>query len=304
VAGPEAKQPELPRTNVAGLAGVALLLALFVTAALVARRNLRLGRGDRPGGLRILVVGLLISFLGFGLLDKPRNVFDPQTLLATVCINLFFAAFIWATYLAVEPTIRRRWPERLTSWARLLGGRWRDPLVGRDLLIGVVASLGLALLFGLIAVSEGQSPYAGRLAPGGWATAGAVARSVGPGVLYPMMVLLLLGLARGLLRRPWAAVLAAFPVVTLLVGGAGSLLEGGVVAAVLVLLLLRYGLLSGIAAFTVAILFGQSVMTLHLTAWYADMSHAVLFTVLALAAWGLVAALGGARTTVRDRMAG
>src|SRR5206468_1319296 len=41
------------------------------------------------------------------------------------------------TYLAIEPAIRRRWPWRFTAWNRLLDGRLRDPMVGRDLLIGL-----------------------------------------------------------------------------------------------------------------------------------------------------------------------
>jgi hypothetical protein len=33
-------------------------------------------------------------------------------------------------------------PELLTSWTRLIAGNWRDPLVGRDVLIGVLAAAG------------------------------------------------------------------------------------------------------------------------------------------------------------------
>jgi hypothetical protein len=32
--------------------------------------------------------------------------------------------------------VRRRWPATLVSWSRLLAGRFRDPLVGRDVLAG------------------------------------------------------------------------------------------------------------------------------------------------------------------------
>ena len=47
-------------------------------------------------------------------------------------------------YLAIEPAIRRRWPWRITAWNRLLDGRLRDPMVGRDLLIGL--AFGAAVL--------------------------------------------------------------------------------------------------------------------------------------------------------------
>ncbi len=45
-------------------------------------------------------------------------------------------AFVWLAYIAIEPIVRRSWPELLFSWSRLLSGRFRDPLVGRDLLAG------------------------------------------------------------------------------------------------------------------------------------------------------------------------
>ena len=51
---------------------------------------------------------------------------------------LFGAALVWALYLAIEPYIRRHWPQAIISWSRLLAGRLRDPLLGRDLLIGVI----------------------------------------------------------------------------------------------------------------------------------------------------------------------
>ena len=42
-------------------------------------------------------------------------------------------------YLAIEPAIRRRFPEKIVSWTRLLSGNWRDPIVARDILAGIAA---------------------------------------------------------------------------------------------------------------------------------------------------------------------
>ena len=39
-------------------------------------------------------------------------------------------------YIACEPLIRRLWPETLIAWSRLLSGYWKNPLVGRNILIG------------------------------------------------------------------------------------------------------------------------------------------------------------------------
>ena len=53
---------------------------------------------------------------------------------------------VWLLYLAVEPFVRRRWPQTIVSWSRILGGKLRDPLVGGDILIGVAFGLFWALL--------------------------------------------------------------------------------------------------------------------------------------------------------------
>ena len=66
-------------------------------------------------------------------------------------------------YLALEPFVRRVWPRTLVSWSRVIGGRVRDPLVGRDVCIGVVASL-VCVFAVLIVVSVAemlQLPYKG-----------------------------------------------------------------------------------------------------------------------------------------------
>src|SRR5881628_3914691 len=49
-------------------------------------------------------------------------------------------------YLAIEPYARRLWPRMLVSWVRVLEGRFRDPLVGRDLLVGCAAGALAALV--------------------------------------------------------------------------------------------------------------------------------------------------------------
>jgi hypothetical protein len=62
-----------------------------------------------------------------------------------VCWTLFQAAFVWVLYIALEPFVRRRNPRLLITWTRLVSGEWRDPLVGRDVLVGCAAGLGMVL---------------------------------------------------------------------------------------------------------------------------------------------------------------
>src|SRR5207237_9972644 len=59
--------------------------------------------------------------------------------------QLLDAAILWLVYMALEPYVRRYSPDMLMSWNRLLSGRFRDPRVGRDILVGIAAGLAVVL---------------------------------------------------------------------------------------------------------------------------------------------------------------
>jgi hypothetical protein len=58
----------------------------------------------------------------------------------------FVGITLWLMYAAFEPYCRRFWPDMLLGWSRLLSGRFRDPRVGRDLLVGVAAGVAWLLI--------------------------------------------------------------------------------------------------------------------------------------------------------------
>src|SRR5205823_13767396 len=59
---------------------------------------------------------------------------------------LFSAALLWVFYVALEPYVRRFWPDGILGWTRLLSGYVRDPRVGRDVLIGCAVGVGLTVV--------------------------------------------------------------------------------------------------------------------------------------------------------------
>ena len=61
-----------------------------------------------------------------------------------IATTVFYGVLFWAIYMALEPFVRRHWPQTLVSWTTLLSGRVRDPIVGRDVLIGA-AILGAVM---------------------------------------------------------------------------------------------------------------------------------------------------------------
>ena len=105
----------------------------------------------------------------------PDEVVRLWSLVGT---SLLFGILTAVFYIGLEPALRRRWPHRIVAWTRLLDGRFRDPLVGRELLAGAVgATLFVYIPVGGIALSR----YLGlshrhhmvqTLEPAGWGVPG------------------------------------------------------------------------------------------------------------------------------------
>ncbi len=120
-------------------------VVVAIVAAFVAWRNVRQGRGDRRGALRLaLYLGALrmLWYLDAHHVASPDEVKSWIFYLAFAMLEV---GMVYVFYLAIEPYARRLWPRMLVSWVRVLEGRFRDPLVGRDLLIGSVAGAAVAL---------------------------------------------------------------------------------------------------------------------------------------------------------------
>ena len=53
---------------------------------------------------------------------------------------------MFTAYIALEPFIRKRLPARIISWNRLMANDLRDPLIGRDVLLGLLLGLVSSLV--------------------------------------------------------------------------------------------------------------------------------------------------------------
>src|SRR5262249_18723861 len=130
-------------------------LAVFgvIAAVVVGRLNYIRGRGDRRGALRLAAFAFVTQTALF--LFRAHLVPAVATFglfLLACALSLLVAAILWLLYLALEPYVRRRWPQALVSWSRLLAGRVRDPVVARDVLYGLVLGLVWTLVFDVRAV--------------------------------------------------------------------------------------------------------------------------------------------------------
>ncbi|GMV22628.1 MAG: hypothetical protein AMXMBFR57_25770 [Acidimicrobiia bacterium] len=122
--------------------------ALLIVSVVVVRSNLRAGRGDRIGARRIALASFMAMMASWML--AAHHVLDlgaEQSRISQAAANALLAAGVmWFLYIAAEPYVRRTWPHILITWERLLAGRVRDPLVGRDLLVGCAAGLLMTVL--------------------------------------------------------------------------------------------------------------------------------------------------------------
>lgn len=125
-----------------------VVMGAFAFGVIVAWRNVKQGRGDRRGALR-LGLALFMPLLAASLLltHAPASLPEAWSRFAgNAGVVLFVSMLATALYLALEPVVRRCRPGALVAWSRLVAGRWRDPLVGRDVLVGMAFGAGWMLI--------------------------------------------------------------------------------------------------------------------------------------------------------------
>jgi serine/threonine-protein kinase len=218
---------------------------------------------------------------------------------------LVWGGFTWLMYIGLEPYVRRVWPNTLVSWTRLMSGRWRDPLIGRDVLVGLLAGvIRTALVIGRLRLAHRAPPDI--LFTPALESLGSVrhfmnmafARQVLESLEYALGALFLMFVIRVIVRKTWiAAGIAALLVVPLGFRG-GDPLSGWELIWVVgsglfgTTILLRVGLLACLVMlfFTGSLTVGA--VTLDPGAWYFGTSAVTLLVVTALAVYGFLVSLG------------
>ena len=281
------------------------LLALFGSLAL-ARRNLRLGRGDRRGATRVALVYFTVNMLVW-LFAEHHNalaVREFDLFLLHLAMAVFTSTFLWLLYVGLEPFIRRRWPGWIISWSRVLGGDFRDPLVGRDILLGAVIGAAMMLTMMLAHLSPmliGKAP-ALLLNPGveymGSRFFIRLSTQIMAGLFQAFISVFLLLLFVLILRKDRIAVLALWLLLTVmlaLVAEATLVMIPFIAIAtgLVVFTLVRFGLLAVIMVVFFSHLIVFYPVTTELRAWYALDFTIALVIAIALAAYGFYISLGG-----------
>lgn len=126
-----------------------VIIILWVFIAIIgsiffAYRNLKAGRGDLRGGLKLSMFLFAVAFSSQLIsADHVPTIWGELSIVyEAVSFAVILAISIGLLYIALEPFIRRSWSEVLISWSRIMAGDFRDPMVGRDVLIGGLLGLG------------------------------------------------------------------------------------------------------------------------------------------------------------------
>jgi serine/threonine-protein kinase len=215
--------------------------------------------------------------------------------------------------------LRKHAPERVIAWNRLLAGDWRDPLVGRDILIGGVIGLGFmasAVLRYQIPLWLGEPPHIpyGISNPGGSALLGArgfpvlFLNQVAASLIFGFMISFLILFFSLLLRRKLFGSAAVWLLIFIFgIAGdiSGGQIAGGIVYSILFPTTLvwtasRFGVLATVSNFTFYHLIVFYPVTSELSAWYAGDFVLCAGVLIALAFYGFYTSLAGEKLFQTD----
>jgi serine/threonine-protein kinase len=299
----------------ARLAHLGLHLVLMLALGLLARHNLRLGRGDRKVAFRLAWLFFALVMLQWTLAAHHIPEASQLQIFFGGLYRAFFASGLaWLFYLALEPYARKLWPRTMISWVRLLSGRFRDPLVGRDVLMGCLYGTGLALTFHisrLAPVWTGRVPSRPDLPlhPAELLALRGVRESVAELLAVQVniftLILFLFGgllLLRFVLRRDWLAIAVHGTLYIFVFASGFGLLTITLAIGFWYPLFFRCGWVSiAVGTLTADLLLGYPLTT-DLRAWHAHASVLVALVCLALTLYGFKVALGG-RPAFKDLLA-
>jgi serine/threonine-protein kinase len=285
---------------------LALELIVMIGSVPFARYNLRLGRGDTRGAVRLGLFALCLG-LGSWLIGGTHaaGAGEADLFVMAAMRSVFGAVTLALTYVSFEPFVRRSWPQTMISWSRVLAGGFRDPLVGRDILIGCLGGVVLVLiqsfgnlLYGIRGTAALKVSTDLVTLSGGRFLAGEFLLLIADTLNKALGILFLIFLFRVLLRKQWLA--AGLVIVMLaamyatndpnpLIGWPVNIVFFGL----MVFILMQFGLLAVAVALFVAIFVNQFPVNTDWSVWYAgEAAFTVLFTV-ALALFGFRTALAG-----------
>jgi serine/threonine-protein kinase len=284
----------------------------LAVAAVLALGNWRRGRADRRGAIRIGAYVAVVMFAAVMLRARHGGLAVAEVYRLNAMIGYALQAGLssWVLYMALEPYVRREWPHLLISLSRLLAGQVRDPLVGADVLAGMLCAVAVMIPFTVLMLG---AQHFGIAFPRGLLdrpmanlslreTTGILLwYPLGDSVFTPLLDLFVLvaALLATRSRRSGVVVFAVleFLLTWALVAAGSSLATSATIAAVvalgLVFTLLRFGLLAMMAATFAGYVLLLFPLTFDLSVWYAASAWLATAVLVAIAAYAFHLATQG-----------
>jgi hypothetical protein len=303
-----ARMQPLPWTS-GDSVGPTAFICLMILAAFLAWRNFRLQRADTRGAARL--AGFIFCLHVLFWLGAASHVPTPHELGSFIQgLTQAVAAAVrsWIFYVAIEPYVRRRWPQIMITWSRLLGGGVRDALVGGHLLIGVALGVGLAIWTFVVDLHrEGSGVLSTETNLDLHSLLDArymflvLDLALIVAIFGSLLFLLFFFLLRTMFRRLWLAAAVFIALFTLLffssIGfdrvGLFDWVSVPIYAALLVFILTRLGVLALIVAFSVSTALNNFPLTADFWTWYSGNALFSMASVLALTLYALYTSLAG-----------
>jgi hypothetical protein len=288
------QEPEVaatpPGERIANIVGEIMLVAMLVSAAVVAWRNVRMGRSDKKASWRIAAVIFAVGVASWALVaSHVPTLFELYLLVMGLSWAAFQAGFVGLLYLAVEPYIRRNWPDALISWVRVIGGRFRDPLVASHVLVGLCAGLVFILVYEATAWASNNlnsTPSIVVSLSGARFLFGFLLSGLNISAFGATGLILVVVLLRSVLRRTWVADAVFVVLLTAASFSSSAFIPGTVlVFATEIWILRRFGLLA-LVALSCANGMGRN-MPFTAASWYVPLSLTTPLFFAAVAAWAL-----------------
>jgi hypothetical protein len=289
---------------------------LLAGILLLAIRNLRRGRADVRGAGRLGLAILAVTMGSWLFGGHHRTSLETSQLYLVLGGGGMLALLFGLSYLAMEPSVRRRWPWRLTAWNRVLEGRLGDPMVGRDLLIGLALGAVSMLIPRAARLSAewtgvpppspltGTGPFAFQI-PGPPTPLYVLLSFLNTPIIIPVLYLLLSFVFFLVLRREWLSwgavwlfFLVTFTIPLLTASpsdNALTLFWNGLRIGVAIFALVRFGLLAMTGYLFFTELLALVPLTADLSAWYVYQGVLMALVVIGLAVYAFFTATRGQR---------
>jgi serine/threonine-protein kinase len=288
---------------------VVFMIGIPIAALALARVHLRRKQSDRRGAFRVALFFLAVDVTALLFqAHHPMQFIDEWRIVSWhIAQATFWALVTGIIYIALEPYVRKRWPQILISWTRLLSGRFTDPMIGRDVLMGAAGAALAVATWHVTNTIAGQTaffaaPY--TLGPARFVVA-SLADTVAEAVLRGVGLVILLVILRRVISSDAAASLLTIALIATMTLGEtqGSVWLRGYYAVTAsfagVLLARHFGMLA-VMSYAFFVLVQQRIpFTFDRDAWYFGRSAVVMVLMMAIISYAFRISAGSGQLLPR-----